>query len=371
MNTPFAAIILAGGSGERFWPLSRQAKPKQFLELEGTGKSLIQATVERLEPLCGPEHIFVVTSQAHQDLVKLHLPDLPKCNLIIEHQARDTAAAILYATLHLRKKYGDRLIVGVFPSDHRITDVPVFHQDVQTASHLAKQTSSIITLGIQPTHPATGYGYIAAGALEPALVAQAYRVTAFLEKPDLATAQRLLETGNHTWNAGMFIFGIGTMIDAFRQHAPDILELLEAAVLGKTEHAEAFAQVRKTSIDYAIMEKASNIIMVPARFGWDDLGDWNALERLHNADQTSTNPTNSDQIQPRQTNIGLGQHLGIDTSGTILYGSQNDLMVTIGIEDVVIVRSENITLVVRKDRTQEIKRVIQQLKATPELAHLV
>jgi mannose-1-phosphate guanylyltransferase len=368
MNPPFAAIILAGGSGERFWPLSRQAKPKQFLELEGNGKSLIQATVERLEPLCGPEHIFIVTSQAHQDLVKLHLPDLPSRNLIIEHQARDTAAAILYATLHLREKYGNDLTVGVFPSDHRITNVSEFHRDLQTASLVAKQTGSIVTIGIQPTHPSIGYGYIAAG--EPESGTQAYRVAGFLEKPDPNTAKHLLETGNHTWNAGMFVFGIGTMLEAFREHAADILEVLEPAVLGKVEHADAFARVRKTSIDYAIMEKASNIMMVPAHFGWDDLGDWNALERLHHTDRSNSDQGGTDPAL-LGANIGLGQHFGIDTSGTILYGNQNDLMVTIGLEDVVIVRSENVTLVARKDRTQEIKRVIQQLKTTPELAHFV
>jgi mannose-1-phosphate guanylyltransferase len=370
MNPSFAAIILAGGSGERFWPLSRQAKPKQFLELEGNGKSLIQATVERLGPLCDPEHIFVVTSQAHQELVKLHLPDLPSRNLIIEHQARDTAAAILYATLHLREKYGNDLTVGVFPSDHRITNVSEFHRDVQTASWVAKQTGSIVTIGIQPTHPATGYGYIAAGTAEAEPDAQAYRVAGFLEKPDLTTAKHLLETGNHTWNAGMFVFGIGTMLEAFREHAADILEVLEPAVLGRVEHADAFARVRKTSIDYAIMEKASNIMMVPAHFGWDDLGDWNALERLYNTDRSDSDLAMAD-LPHLGTNIGLGQYFGIDTTGTILYGNHNDLMVTIGLEDVVIVRSDNVTLVARKDRTQEIKRVIQQLKATPELAHFV
>jgi mannose-1-phosphate guanylyltransferase len=352
----FIPVILAGGSGERFWPLSRRAKPKQFLALDGTGRSLIQATADRLELLCnGLEQVYIVTGQQHRSLILEHLPDLPLENLVVEPMARDTAAAVLLAALRVRAHHGPEAIVGVFPSDHRIGDTLGFQETVLAAIEAAKTENGIVTLGMKATYPATGYGYIEAGELRREIgTHRLHRAARFIEKPELETAEKLLATGRYFWNAGMFIFRAETIIDEFRVHAPELFEALEpAANASRNALASVFESIRKIPIDRAIMEKSDRVLVIPAQFEWDDLGDWNAVARL---------------MQGADPNVSVGQHLGLDTSGAILYTTTGeDLIVTIGLEDVVIVRDGNVTLVARKDRTQDIKKLVERMKTNPEL----
>jgi mannose-1-phosphate guanylyltransferase len=350
----FVPVILAGGSGERFWPLSRRARPKQFLALDGTGRSLLQATMDRLQPLADPEQIFIVTGQAHRGLILEQLPELPLESLVVEPESRNTAAAVLLAALRVRERFGENSIMGVFASDHRIEHAHAFQDVISAALHVLETENAIITLGIKPTHAATGYGYIHAGS---ALNSNARTVNAFVEKPDLQTAEAYLMSGQYYWNAGMFLFRTSTILEEFRQHAPDLLDALEPHHHARAELAQAFTSLRKISIDYAILEKSSRVLVIPADFGWDDLGDWNALERL---------------LKTSNPNVEVGQHMGLDTSGALLYTTTgDDLIVTIGLEDVVIVRDGECTLIARKNRTQDIRKLVERMKTHPQLKRYV
>jgi mannose-1-phosphate guanylyltransferase len=354
----FVPVILAGGSGERFWPLSRRAKPKQFLTLDGGNRSLLQATADRLEPLAkhGIDNLHVVTSQMHQALILEHLPELPLENLIVEPHARDTAAAVLLATLRIVKTQGEDAIIGIFPADHRIGDSLEFQSAVQTAIQAAYETPAIVTIGMTPEYPATGYGYIEAGTQQTEHV---YHAKRFVEKPSLEIAETYLARGGFYWNAGMFIFRASVMLEAFQCHAPDLLEALQK-VPDRFALKAAFETIRKVSIDYAILEPSSlesRVLVVPAQFQWDDLGDWNALARL---------------LQGEHPNVAVGHHVGFDTSGEIVYTTTgDDLIVTLGLKDILIVRDGKVTMVAHKDRTQDIKKLVEHLKQTPEFERYI
>jgi mannose-1-phosphate guanylyltransferase len=346
MTNTFIPIILAGGKGERFWPLSRLDRPKQFLCLDDTGKSLLQNTADRLLPLAGAwDKLWVVTSAGVADLVREQLPDLPETSLLVEPEGKDTAPAVAWASWLAQQRYGSNAILGFFPADHWIGDQDKFTEIIDQARSLVSTQAAIATLGINPTEPATGYGYIEQGAIADY---GAYKVSRFTEKPDRDTAEQFLATGKFSWNSGMFIFQAGTVIKELETHSPQLMELI------KTEGAAAYGQLAKISIDYALMEKTQLAYVIPADFGWDDLGDWNALGRLHSLDQAG--------------NVNLGNHVALDTHNAIVYGdeSQSELIVTIGLEDVVIVRNGNSTLIARCDRTQEIKQILKQLQADPQ-----
>ncbi|ABF44644.1 mannose-6-phosphate isomerase, type 2 [Deinococcus geothermalis DSM 11300] len=355
MTAPaFLPVILAGGSGERFWPLSRKHRPKQFLTLDETGRSLLQATSDRLGRLSGsPEQVMVVTGTEYRTQVLEQLPDMPIEHLIVEPVARDTAPAVLYAALRVAQE-NPQAVMGVFPADHRITDAQAFGRVVRRAIEVAEITGGLVTLGVTPTFPATGYGYIQRGEQLLGGELPAFRVSRFTEKPDAETAQLFLADGRYTWNSGMFIWRVQAILAAFEQYQPDMYAQLSAAVRGSPRQVRAvFPELQKISIDYAILEKSDQVVVIPAEFGWDDLGDWNALERL---------------LKGEGQNVAVGRHVGLDTDGAILYTTGGDgLIATIGLEDVVVVRTDEVTLVVRKDRTQDIKKVVQQLKSHPEL----
>ncbi|NER52354.1 MAG: mannose-1-phosphate guanylyltransferase [Symploca sp. SIO1A3] len=348
MDKPLIPVILAGGKGERFWPLSRKYRPKQFLSLDGSGKSLLQATAERLSKLSGdPEKLWIVTSASMAQGVQEQLPQLPEKHLLAEPEGRDTAPAVAWAILEIARTYGEDAIVGFFPADHWIQDQKAFHTTIEAATKLASAEDSIVTLGITPTHPSTGYGYIEQGEklgnLEGLPI---YKVSQFTEKPDRETAESFLATNQFSWNSGMFIFRAEVVLAELRAHAPEIIGPLEE------QGVAAYPQLPKKSIDYALMEKTQLSYVLPASFGWDDLGDWNALERLLNGDSP---------------NVELANHVGIDTEGAILYSSsEEEVIVTIGLEDVVVVRDRNATLIVKKDRTQEIKQVLKELRSNPK-----
>lgn len=346
-------VILAGGKGERFWPLSRKAKPKQFLCLDGSGKSLLQATADRLLALSGGwQDLWVITASHLADGVREQLPDLPEANLLIESEGRDTAPAVTWATLEVARRYGDDVVVGFFPADHWIDDEPAFQHTLRAAAELARTQSAIATLGIKPAFPSIGYGYIEQGTpLGESLGLASYRVNRFTEKPDLETAKEFLASDRYSWNSGMFIFQAAIALAELEQHASYIYEPLVK------EGPSVYPRLPKQSIDYALMEKTSRAAVLPVTFPWDDLGDWNAIERLLKGD----NP-----------NVELAQHVGIDTHGGLFYATDdNDLIVTIGIEDTVIVRDHKVTLIVKKDRTQEIKQVLKRLQEDPRYQNLL
>jgi mannose-1-phosphate guanylyltransferase len=362
MSTPFLVpVILAGGKGERFWPLSRRSRPKQFLCLDGSGRSLLQATADRLLAMTESwQNIWVVTAAHLADGVREQLPELPEANLLVEPEGRDTAPAVAWSTLEIAQRYGRDVVVGFFPADHWIAEEETFRATLTAATELATQIDAIATLGITPNYAATGYGYIQQGELVGSYGTHssaspqgfpAYRVTRFTEKPDRATAEQFLATGNFSWNSGMFVFRAGVALDDLWIYAPEIIGPLEE------RGVSAYPDLPKKSIDYALMEKTQQAYVLPVVFGWDDLGDWNAIERLLRGDSP---------------NVELARHIGIDTHGALLYATnENDLIVTIGMEDTVIVRDGNVTLIVKKDRTQDIKQVLREIQTDPTLQDLL
>ena len=353
MNSTLIPVILAGGKGERFWPLSRKQRPKQFLSLDGSGKSLLQASAERLLPLAGDwDKLWVVTSSQLAPGVQEQLPQLLPANLLAEPEGRDTAPAVAWTTLEIAKRYGEDAVVGFFPADPWIGDQQKFQQTLLAATQLATTQKAIATLGVKPSYPATGYGYIEQGEQTGTLgELPVYRVNRFTEKPDRQTAAEFLATNRFSWNSGMFIFQAGVVLEELRIHAPEIIEPIAAQGIA------AYSQLPKTSIDYALMEKTKLAYVLPADFGWDDLGDWNAIERLLKGDAA---------------NVELANHVGLDTQGSVLYATgDEDVIVTIGLEDIVIVRDRNVTLIVKKDRTQEIKQALKLLQNDPKYNHLL
>jgi mannose-1-phosphate guanylyltransferase len=342
LMSQFVAVIMAGGQGQRFWPLSTADRPKQFLDLERCGRSLLQSTFDRLTPLTGgAAGVYVVTGERYAGLVQEQLPLLPAGNLLLEPIGRDTAPAIALAALELESRLGNP-IMGLFPSDHRIADAPAFQTTLGQALRLAEATEGLVTLGIQPTHAATGYGYIERGEAR----ANGFEVARFVEKPDKTRAQQYLETGRYSWNGGIFLWHVSTILDELTRYQPDLMTGLRAAFEAQ-QVAEVFPQLRKISIDYAVLEKTDKAFVIPADFGWDDVGDWVALERLLKGDGSDANTV-------------VGKHVGLETSGNIVYTEDaEDTIVTLGVENLVIVKRGNTVLLVRKDRVQDIKRLLE------------
>ena len=348
MSQFFIPVILAGGKGERFWPLSRRQRPKQFLSLDDSGDSLLQSTANRLLPIAKNwNNLWVVTTDSIVKDVKKHLPYMMDSNLLIEPEGKDTAPAVAWAILEIVKRYGSDVIIGFFPADHWIKSEEDFLVTLNSAFQLASPGNAIITLGVQPTYPSTGYGYIEQG--EPINYAgnlPAYQVNRFVEKPDQETAELLIANGKFSWNSGILIFRADIMLQELERYTPQLLNFL------RKKGKEAYKDLEKISIDYALMEKTKFTYVLNANFGWDDLGDWNSLERLTNE---------------AKANIEHCKHIGIDTKGSIIYASdKNELIATIGLKNLVIVRDNNVTLVVDKSRTQDIKQILKNIANYPE-----
>lgn len=346
-------VILAGGKGERFWPLSRTDRPKQFLSLDGSGESLLQTTAKRL--LSVAENwggLWVVTSTMLADGVSQQLPQLPQENILAEPEGRDTAPAVAWTTVEIARRYGEDAVIGFFPADHWIGEPEIFEKTVKAAKQLAATQEAIVTLGVKPGYPATGYGYIEQG--EKVGVFDdfpAYKVLRFTEKPDRETAEKFLATGKFSWNGGIFIFRAGVMLRELRTYVPDLVKALEE------KGADAYSELSRISIDYALMEKTQKTCVFPVEFAWDDLGDWNALGRLH---------------ESKDSNVELAHHVGLDTKDSILFSENKDeIIVTLGVEDLLVVREGNVTLIAHKDRTQDIKKLLNKLADNPELKDLL
>lgn len=347
MTNKFVPVILAGGKGERFWPLSRLERPKQFLCLDGSGRSLLQTTADRLLNLAnGWDNLIVITSELLAEGVKQQLPELPLENILVEPVGKDTAPAVAWASLEIANRYGNQAIAGFFPADHYIGNQWQFETIIQSGIEFATTQGAIVTLGIKPEYPSTGYGYIEQGEAKGQVNnLSIYKVTRFTEKPDQDTAEKFIATGKYSWNSGMFIFPTGVVLQELANYAPQILNPL------KTKGKEAYFELEKISIDYALMEKTNLTYIIPADFGWDDLGDWNALERM---------------LTPENDNIAIGNYISNNTKNSIIYNNENEeIIMTIGLEDVVIVRDGNATLVVHKNHTQDIKKALKLLQEKP------
>lgn len=357
------AVIMAGGKGERFWPKSRTNMPKQFLSLTADGKTMIQHTVERIQPLVELEDIFVVTNKNYKDLVIDQLQGIPEENILLEPMAKNTAPCIGLAAVHIQNKYKDAIMV-VLPSDHLIKYNELFIDTLKDAIKVAEEEENIATIGIMPSYPEIGYGYIHFGAKKEGAIGTAYEVKNFVEKPNLETAKEYLASGKYLWNSGMFVWKTTTILNKFKQLLPDtykgLMKIEEAlGLINKLEdHTKAMNQISITieeqfkafkseSIDYGIMERASDIYTFPGNFGWDDVGSWLALERI--------NKTNEDG------NVVVGNVITVHSRNNIIQGEKK-LISTVGIDNLIIVDTEDAILICSKERAQDVKMVVGNLK---------
>jgi mannose-1-phosphate guanylyltransferase len=365
---PFVAVIMAGGQGQRFWPLSTPERPKQFLDLSRSGRTLIQATFDRVVALTGaPERVLVATAERYLGLVAEQLPEVPAENVLVEPTQRDSAPAIALACLTIERRFGD-VVAGFFSSDHQIAG-DGFGAALQNAIALADAERGLVTIGITPTRPSTGYGYIEMGegvAVSSSRAPAAshglsgYRVARFVEKPNVRTAEAYLEAGGYLWNAGIFVWRVGAALNELDLHAPQLMSPLRVA-FAQGEVAATFPALPRISIDYALMERTERALVVPGSFAWDDIGDWVALERLMAKDE---NPGG-----PADTNTVVGRHVGLDASGNIVYTEDpEDVVVTLGVHDLVIVKRGNALLLVHKERVQEIKALLADERMVEFLA---
>jgi mannose-1-phosphate guanylyltransferase len=284
-------VILAGGGGTRLWPLSTEGQPKQFLDILGCGKSLLQQTAERFEGLVPQENIWIATSAEYKETVMQHLPQVPEKNILVEPCRRNTAPCICYVSWKIKKR-NPRANVIITPSDHAIKDEQSFKQAVKDCMEFSSETDSIVTLGIKPTHPETGYGYIKADlSFSSSRKKNIFRVDAFKEKPTKEIAEEYIKQHNYLWNSGIFIWNVSTIVNAFRVYSPEISHIFEDIYsyydLPQEQDMinQVFPQCDNISVDYAIMEKAEEIFVYPAEFGWSDLGTWNSLRQHSSPDQ--------------------------------------------------------------------------------------
>ena len=283
-------VIMAGGVGSRFWPMSTAEKPKQFIDVLGVGKTLIQLTVERFGDLVAPENVWVVTNQKYAPIVEEQLPNIPKTNILCEPCRRNTAPCIAYVSWRIKSNDPKANIV-VTPSDHIVTDVAEFQRVIKECMRFTSETDAIVTLGMKPNRPETGYGYIQADLSTSSLRnKEIYRVDSFREKPDFKTAEEYIKKNYYFWNAGIFIWNINTIVNAFRIYQPTMAKIFESmqSVYGTDKEQalidERFPECENISVDYAIMEKAEEIFVFPCSFGWSDLGTWGSLAQLSQKD---------------------------------------------------------------------------------------
>lgn len=349
--TPYA-IILAGGSGTRFWPYSRTTYPKQFLALDGP-HSLLQNTVRRVTPLIPPERVLVVTAGPLQTQTHAQLPELPPGNILSEPVGRNTAPAIGLAAFHLNALDPDAAMV-VLPADHVIPDSTAFCVSIRHALEAAQQHDVLMTLGIHPAFPATGYGYIEAGPCLPSPPGiQAYRVRRFIEKPSAEQAGHLIASGRCYWNCGIFVWPTTTILDELQRHLPDLWQGLKTymdaqqAGAGTEVLTQRYTALRSISIDYGVLEHSSRVGVLPVTFAWSDVGSWRSLADLRLPDSDG--------------NVVIGQHLGRDSTGLIVY-SPDALTATIGLSDLIIVRLHDALLICPKDRDQEVRDLVDMLR---------
>lgn len=342
-NEKLHAIVLAGGSGTRFWPRSRAARPKQLLRL-GTERTLIQQTVDRLEGLVPPERVLVVTGEKHRALVAEQLPSVRR--VLSEPAPRDTAAAIGWATWVVAATAGDDALLAVLPSDHVIRPAEKLRELLLLAAERARQ-GAIVTFGIKPDQPSSAYGYIRKG---PEAAPGVFAVAGFEEKPDAKTAARYLAGGQHAWNSGMFVFSAKTMRDELTRSLPKTAAALDRIVESDSPGTlpSEWARLEKISIDYAVLEKTKRIEMLEASFEWSDVGSWSAAGELFAKDEEGNA-------------VDQARFVGLDAKNCIVAGDGRTIGV-IGLEDVIVVQQGDSVLVCRKDRAEDVKKLVQELE---------
>ena len=346
------AVIMAGGIGSRFWPASRKARPKQFLNVFGED-TLIQSTIARLQGLIPPERCLIVTHERYIERTKAQLPAVPDENILAEPISRNTAPCIAYAAVTLAERDPDATMV-VLPADHVIRNVDRFHATLETALHAAQAPGALVTIGIDPTYPATGYGYIQYDGptdLE-ATDLEAYPVRTFAEKPDQSTAERFIDSGDFLWNSGMFIWRADTILNQVETHLPETyaaFEPLRDAVDTNAEAGalrEAFQSSPSISIDYGVMEQADSVYVVPGTFEWNDVGDWRAVYDLSAKDELG-NVLNGDVIT--------------QDSSRCYVQTGDRLVVLVGMHDTVVVDTDDAVLVCNRENSQQVKQVVEYL----------
>lgn len=347
------AVIMAGGKGERFWPRSRSGLPKQFLSLTDDGKTMTQLTAERHLPIVAYEDMFVVTNRDYVELVREQLPEIPPENILAEPMAKNTAPAIGFAAAIISKKYEDAIML-VLASDHLIKNTTLYLDTMSQAVEVATEGENLVTIGITPSYPETGYGYINFGRdMAGSKNRGVYGVKRFVEKPNLDTAKEYLTSGEYLWNSGMFVWKISTILDRFQELLPDtykgLMKIKNAFGTDAFEDTlgQCFSKFKSESVDYGIMERATHIYTIPGNFGWDDVGSWLALERINETNEYG--------------NVVRGDVVTIDTHRSIITSGKR-LVAAIGLEDLIIVDTDDALLVCAKDHTQDVKKVIENLK---------
>ena len=342
---------MAGGVGSRFWPVSTQGFPKQFHDMLGTGETLIQRTFNRLSKLIPEENIFILSNDKYDELVMEQLPGITKRQLVLEPAMRNTAPCILYASLKIQKENPDAVMI-VAPSDHWIENEEAFTKNVQDAFNFCKDHDALMTLGIQPTFPNTGYGYIEYDKESTELVKS---VSTFKEKPDYETAKSYLDQGNFLWNAGIFMWRVTSVIGAFKRNQPVLFDLFEQGMSSyNTEQEEQFIKdnypkAENISVDYALMEKSNNVFVLAASFDWNDLGTWGSLyDKL-----------DKDQDQNALVNARV---LSENSRGNMIRSSNDKIVVLDSINDYIIVDKEEVLLIFPKEKEQDIKQILQRVK---------
>jgi len=348
MSKPEAfALILAGGGGTRLWPASRRKEPKQLLTLGGD-TSLLAGTFARVGRVLGNKNTLIVTAADQAEAIAKALPDLPPENLVVEPAARNTAPAVGLGAAVVARRAGDDARLAVLPSDAFIGDEPAFAKVLSKALEEAGET--IVTIGLKPTRPETGYGYIQRGAL---VCDGVYQVARFVEKPNAATAAGYLQSGDYLWNSGMFFFTAGRLLTEARTHMPELSNILDAIRAAKDPKAEAeakYPRAPKISIDYGIMEKAKGLRVVPGDFGWNDVGSWSALFDIRPNDAAG--------------NVAVGDVVLSDVKGSVVMALPGAPLVgVVGCEDLVVVSTKDAILVVKKDRAQEVRAIVDALSA--------
>lgn len=347
-------IIMAGGVGSRFWPLSRREKPKQFLDIVGTGETLIQQTYRRFKKSCPEENIFIVTNAEHKNVVIEQLKIDPS-RVLLEPFRRNTAPCLAYGTFRILKENPNALI-AVTPADHLILKEDVFSEVIQRCYDFAEKNDALITLGIKPDRPETGYGYIQADQKKPVKgFSNLLKVKTFTEKPDIDLAKVFLESGDFYWNSGIFIWNIKAILTAIEKHLPDMYNIFdEGRELFGTKQEKSFigityAECRNISIDYGIMEKADNVYVMGTDIGWSDLGTWSSLYE-HSA------------VDRNKNSVIRGDVFSYGTHGNLFNISPGKIAVIQGLEDYIVVDSDNVLLIVKKEEEQNIKQYLEDVK---------
>ncbi|MBD5536379.1 MAG: mannose-1-phosphate guanylyltransferase [Lachnospiraceae bacterium] len=344
------ALIMAGGKGERFWPKSRANCPKQFIDITGCGKTMLQLTAERILPLTSIEDIYIVTNADYSELVAEQLPYVPKENILCEPVGRNTAPCIGLGAAYILKRNADAVVL-VLAADHLIKQEEDFRNILREAIVVAEQGENVVTIGITPDRPETNYGYIKKG--KEAQEGQVVRVEKFVEKPDLQTAIRYLQSGNYLWNSGIFVWKASTIMALLQQYLPDIYRHIRKIGdgIGSPQEfeiiKEEFSAMRSVSVDYGIMEYAENLYVLAGTFGWDDVGSWLALERIKNTDS--------------EGNLVNGNVVTTGTRNCIIEGGEK-LIATVGLDDVVIIDTQDVVLVADKQHIGDIRNVLEEIR---------